>query len=120
MSDYTIYCTEQQTRKALELCAPINFNKVGEGLPSHYFISREKKGYYEIPTAEQMIGWLEEHIDNIEVLKNNNGKWVYLFYPTQSSRVYESKDKFLSRKEATIAAIDLVLEYLTKAKEEQK
>ena len=49
MKKYTIYCTKEQTRKALELGAPINFNKVGEGfLPLHNIISREKGGYYEI------------------------------------------------------------------------
>lgn len=60
MDKYTIYCTEEQTKKAIELGAPISFNKVGEGLPSHHLVSREKRGYYEIPTAEQMIGFILE------------------------------------------------------------
>ena len=112
MSDYTIYCTSEQTKKALELGAPIEFASINDIRLGRYIEVESNNETYEIPTTEQMIGWLEEYIDNIDVLKNNNGKWVYLFYPTSNSSTCECKDKFLSRKEATLAAIDAALEYL--------
>lgn len=58
MNQYIIYCTGEQTKKAIELGAPLqrytsipNFADVIEITTSEY---------YEIPTAEQMIGWLEK------------------------------------------------------------
>ena len=50
MEKYTIYCTEAQTKKALELGAPIQTIKKPQ-----YSV-----GLIAKVTAEQMIGWLEE------------------------------------------------------------
>lgn len=118
MERYTIYCTEAQTRKALELGAPIEYGK-------YYQINAEilhkgKDGRYElysIPTAEQVIGWLEEQedIDDILVAKSIT-TWYYDVCLTTAKSIRASK--FNSRKEATLAAIDAALEYLNKAKEE--
>lgn len=73
MNRYTIYCTPtpSQTKKALDLGAPINKTHAN---PSMLFVDRYPKRFWvstddskidagyvlAIPTAEQMISWLEE------------------------------------------------------------
>lgn len=104
MNKYTIYCTEEQTKKALELGAPLE-----------YHCPNEREIVYHRPTAEQLIGWLEEQVDNIDIIRYNDRTWLYLFFPKNSSQ-YESEDKYQSRKEATLAAIDVALDYLSKNK----
>lgn len=49
MEQYTIYCSDEQTKKALELGAPLE-----------YHCPNERESVYHRPTAEQMLGWLEE------------------------------------------------------------
>lgn len=106
ISDYTIYCTDEQTRKALELGAPIEFQEDA----SH----DDGKSSID-PTAEQMVGWLEEQ----EILIDIDTEWnkSVLVY------VWDCENKSLinnvfhgSRKEATLAAIDAALEYLSNNK----
>lgn len=104
---YTLFCTEAQTRKALELGAPLfkytsipNFAEVIEISTSEY---------YEIPTAEQLIGWLEEQ----EGVDFSLKKYEY-YYHSYINEKYIGN--FKTRKEATLAAIDAALEYLTKNK----
>lgn len=70
MSDYGLYCTEAQTRKALELGAPIvhHENACTTNSTPHFYIGEcgnYQKGFilYIIPTAEEMKGWLEEQGD---------------------------------------------------------
>lgn len=104
MNRYEIRCTEEQTKKALELGAPI-YNNYGIG------------GIYEglkNPTAEQMIGWLEEQGQSIEVcrLYKNNPNWSAFVDDTQIIGKY-----YPTRKGAIIAAIDAALEYLINNKE---
>ena len=96
MKQYTIYCTPEQARKALGLGAPIEY---------------KLKGTCKTPTAEQMIGWLEEqglHFDFEFItitccMVQHNG--TYLCNPFTGTR-----------KEATLAAIDAALEYLSQTK----
>lgn len=92
ISDYTIRCTEEQTNKALELGAPI-----------------------ELPTAEQMIGWMEGQ----GILFDIDTEWnkSVLVY------VWDCENKSLinhvfhgSRKETILAAIDAALGYLSNKK----
>lgn len=114
MNRYTIYCTEAQTKKALELGAPLfrytsipNFAEVIEISISEY---------YEIPTAEELIGWLEDNnIETIIVCKKDGGDYGYTVYHT-SHRSPLQHFWFSSRKEATLAAIDAALEYLSNKK----
>ena len=123
MDEYTIFCTTEQTRKAFELGAPIYYE-----LECHINLETlEREPYPDVkvnedgepilktPTAEQMIGWLEEQIDNINLIKITNGKWLYMFYPTNSSS-HETKSGYPTRKEATLAAINAALEYLSNEK----
>lgn len=110
MKDYSLFCTEPQTRKALELGAPIDVTMLD--IPN---VCEYEGCSLKLPTAEQMIGWLEEKIYNIIVIKNKNGTWFYMIY-WENSLNHEIKGDYTSRKEATIAAIDAALEYLTNNK----
>ena len=69
MEQYTIYCTEAQTKKAWELGAPIEYAKVIDAIKGKIIrIPQDTGGFYIWPTAEQMFGWLEEQV--IKNLKN--------------------------------------------------
>lgn len=60
ISDYTIYCTAEQTKQALELGAQIEYAKVIDTINGNSIRIPEETGeFYLIPTAEQMIGWLQ-------------------------------------------------------------
>lgn len=120
MYTFTILCTEEQTIKALEL---------GANICKYPCIDGEYKGVCDIfpytkapnviPTAEQMIGWLEQNarISDIDIFRSGSTYWS--FYVTKFCGIIESKKEYFSRKEATLAAIDAALDYLTKIKEEK-
>lgn len=112
MNRYTIYCTPEQTRKALELGAPIELLNYE---PTILQTTITLKGYAIIPTAEQMIGWLEEYVKEVSINQSVIGSWYFEIYINP----HEMKRKncgYLTRKEATIAAIDDSLEYLSQNK----
>lgn len=96
MNRYEIRCTPEQTRKAIELGAPI-------------------------PTAEQMLGWLEEqglHInfDTTSEEDINNCliiKWEYFIYNKYHDIINDQYYEYPTRKKAILAAIDAALEYLS-------
>lgn len=70
-----------------------------------------------IPTAEQMIGWLEDIVlKEIHVQRLLNGMWSFFFVNENEDFVIKDKSEFNSRKEATLAAIDTALEYLNNNK----
>lgn len=110
MNDYTIYCTEEQTKKALELGAPIKMTLL-EGNQLRPIQ----------PTAEQMLGWLEEM--NIkcfiipDIYKDDsyniqiNDKLV-----TTGHSQYNYPLTYDTRQEAIIAVIDAALEYSSNQK----
>lgn len=125
MEKYTTFCTEEQTRKALELGAPIRFKTL-----CHYDLQDGKFIPYPDldidingepilipPTAEQMIGWLESHdsIFSIEITIVSIAKmeWRWRLF---AKGIYKTESLFSSPKEATLAAIDAALEYLSKNK----
>lgn len=116
MERYTIYCTEKQTRAALALGAPITKVQSNVTLQYHYKTDEHDRIsklpiWLTPPTAEQMIGWLEEQeeIGDIVVLEYGMAWWADI-YPTLDD--YITLKGFNSRKEATLAAIDAALEYL--------
>lgn len=123
MPDYTLYCTEEQTKKALELGAPIYYHKnayVGNSTP-HFYIGEygnHENGWilYLIPTAEQMIGWLEDNIRGVITISKNwhQGcmKFDWVIFDDFETIIEGSIVFYNSRKEATISAIDAALEYL--------
>lgn len=118
MERYKIYCTEEQTRKALELGAPIEYHPMymygDNDSPKivHYKV-RNIRVFSYCPTAEQLFGWLEEQEIHITITRSDDG-----FDVTYSYIINEryGDSNYTSRKEATLAAIDAALEYLTNKK----
>lgn len=129
MKRYTIYCTQEQTSKALELGAPIDeamsrynarnaiqrvesgketleeYAKQGIALVDCQYVKKALK----IPTAEQMIGWIEENkYMSIEVVRTPVG-YRYFAYFVEGRKIGGRYD---TRSEATIEAIDAALEYI--------
>lgn len=141
MKQYTIYCTPDQTRKALVLGAPIemfgsedtssamvNFAMQENQLPDlEELLNQEDHATvigsyaYCIPTAEQMCGWLEEkHNMRFNIYrygpKDNNDASIY-FREDRRETFYRIKRSY---KEALIAAIDEALDYLLSIKQKEK
>ena len=141
MNDYTIYCTPDQTHKALELGAPIrNFitkeeskrlvkisqeeNRVDDyekELVKYYHQTIIGDMIYCIPTAEQMLGWLEEQGLELRVIKQRyrDGTFAYVFTMIDNDgyfKPHKNNMVYTNRKEATLAAIVSALEYLISKK----
>lgn len=113
MNKYTLYCTHEQTKKALGLGAPIERDGY-EDRPYVYI-----DGAYLIPTAEQMIGWLEEKGIQISIMfcyKVSSLRWNYDLDNTNIILFEHNSIGYPSRKEAVLAAIDASLEHLTNNK----
>ena len=108
MDKYIILCTEEQIRKAYELGAHINFDYYADDFQNAIKVSN--KLYAEVPTAEEMIGWLEEQGYYIEIRKSFIADFQSLVHNDHITIFYG--ECFLSRKEATLVAIDAVLDYL--------
>lgn len=73
---------------------------------------------YLIPTAEQMIGWLEEQGISI-VIRRFFAKWAFKLEQLTSvgeKNLHVDSIEISSHKEATLAAIDAALDYLIKNK----
>ena len=124
MENYTIYCTKEQIEKAIKLGASIKINHYppinGENFmwlsPPEDAIAWNNSTNCLIPTAEQMRGWLEsgDIIDCIDVVHEEDG---FVFY-VEADGIYSLRQGgYLSRPEATLAAIDAALDYLIKSKE---
>lgn len=116
MNRYSIFCTEEQTKKAFALGAQLEeVNSINE--PKHWVAIDNTT--YKVPTAEQMIGWLEQNarISDIDIFRSGSTYWA--FYVTKFLGIIESKKEYFSRKEATLVAIDEALDCLVQAKEEK-
>lgn len=116
MNKYTIYCTPTQTKMALKLGAPIANSNIGyEG----FDIIDHNEDYSSIlysiiPTAEQMIGWLEEQLgenSSVYIVQDSQCWWSANVYDSCNYKIFHNND-YHSRKEATLAAINAALEYL--------
>lgn len=108
MNRYTIYCTPEQIKRALELGAPIEVD-----FQFNFKTAIINRIAYIVPTAEQMIGWLEENgILDIVISRRMSPKtYGYTVWFSENTFVQE-KHSFTSRREATLVAIDVALEYL--------
>ena len=104
MERYTIYCTAEQTKKAIELGAPIEIRK------KHLC----NVGLIEKVTAEQMISWLEEQEGIKDIAIAQPFHWVFII--SDDICYHSTGEGFETRKEATLAAIDAALDYLSKNK----
>lgn len=102
MNRYTIYCTEEQTKKALELGAPIRYKDT---------LDNRERGKFEPPTAEQMLGWLNDQGVSMDTDWSWDGQvTIWGWYNQVKEYIYTSYANSL--KEAILAAIDAALEYL--------
>lgn len=113
MNNYTIYCTEEQTRKALGLGAPIE--RVIFTTNDAYKYTLVNKGIFITPTAEQMQGWLEEQGIREVSLHHLKDVWHICIY-LDNGDIIPTEFFYASRKEATLEAIDAALEYLNNNK----
>lgn len=120
MNRYTIYCTPEQIKRALELGAPIYTTTVHWYNHPHeytYWVEVDIQGNHYAAkkhTAEQMIGWIESlpQIHHISVWRKCV-RWAYTFYYVQDGSIERCDiESSGNRKEATLAAIDAALEYL--------
>lgn len=117
MNDFTIYCTTEQTKKALELGAPIY--TTNEHLYRHpheykYYVEVNIQGNFyaaKIPTSEQMIGWLRKE-NNIFFTPKKVGDNNYVLIG--DLRHFQTYDSY---EESTLAGIDVALEYLKNLKQ---
>lgn len=117
MQRYEIRCTTEQTRKALELGATIDFSSnYYDGFDTIGYSEKYKdKIYAEIPTAEQMIGWLEEQGLSIEIFMSKREFsdgfiWCVRVSDENKNATILLNHNDNSRKEATLAAIDAALD----------
>lgn len=122
MEGYTIYCTKEQAEKAFQLGAPIIFL---DKYPMSIRVSTNERhideGYVlAIPTAEQMIGWLEENgIKEVTINGTNDNRWRYDVWIEYGCKpICSCPEGYTSRKEATLAGINVALDYLKYNKEE--
>lgn len=115
MNRYTIYCTEAQTKKAVELSAPVEIcNERIINIPPRVYI-KNKHEWYKLPTAEQMLLWLEENNIHVCIMTHDLGTCGFCYDFEINDFLYPEIVK-KSRREATIAAIDAALEFLSNNK----
>lgn len=128
IDEYTIHCTAEQAKKALKLGASIEFEQTfrynwKDGKREPYpDIEVDKNGEPILikPTAEQMIGWLEEKGFLFYICKDpvNENVWDYsICYKTIKNKIIGAIN-FKIKREATLAAIDVALDYLDKQQKE--
>lgn len=122
MEQFEIRCTPQQTQKALQLGAPIikvdTFDKrLIYGSNMCYPLTEADYPYaiypYAIPTAEEMIGWLEEQNNIIITIEIGTDCW---HSRVSNPEIYIKRINKPTRKKATLAAIDAALDYLSNKK----
>lgn len=113
MKRYTLFCTDEQTKNALELGAPISSRNSIIVPPRWVEING---AVYESPTAEQMTMWLEEK-EITYFLDVPDKLWDFVLYDKDSYIRSCEGDGYPSIQEVIIAAIDAALDYL-KTKED--
>lgn len=112
MEQYTIYCTEEQAKNALELSAPIfhmsnNMTINGEGWFQYNGLS------YSCPTAEQMLGWLIDKGFRFKIaVYADNTYWQYYTEPSCRFGCEIKYGSYLCYKDAVLSLIDEALDYL--------
>lgn len=116
MNRHITYCTEAQTKKALNLGAPL---EIGEGKGTILCRLQNYHTYKKcvIPTAEQMIGWLEEQGMNFTLTYNPFDEVKIIITKCGGFDEIANIKWNKSKKTAVIAAIDAALEYLEKIKQ---
>ena len=110
MNRYTICCTAEQTKKALELGAPIQYASINDIRLERYVCIDDE--CYTIPTTDQMIWWLRSkgiqfHFDD-ETNYWNIGDATNDLTPLRRYGYSDNKE---------LSAIDAALEYLENNKQ---
>ena len=123
MNQYTIYCTPEQACKALELGAKIITEpNCIHTLSQFRGVYNDGETFFHLPTIEQMIGWLEEKGMFVIVhrIKNVDETFTYYYdiFDNDNENICDGMWTFLSREEATLAAICAALDYLIENKGE--
>lgn len=131
MEDFTIYCTEEQTKKAMELGAPLkvincSLRRTSQAVrnlcrtPGRYtFIDNfQQPGEYwckmiHNPTAGWMMGWLRTKGFAFGISEYNDGFNDHVFWRVALGRGwYKSSEQCKEVKEAIHAAINAALDFL--------
>lgn len=115
MDQFTIFCTPDQTKRAIDLGAPIIKSTFVTGQKWMYI----DKTIFLIPTAEQLIGFMFKH-KGLQALRiihyPESNRWGYTLIIKMHSigvTLSENKDQlFSSQPEATLGAIDAILDFL--------
>lgn len=122
MEQYTIYCTEEQTRRAWLLDAPFKYC-CGKELPDHKYICTtpllSHTEVIEVPTTQQMIGWLREEYNIQAFVSTLAGNTASVFVKNEFTMFNVNDDdempkRFDTYEQAELAAIDAALDYLEK------
>lgn len=113
MNEYTTYCTSEQTRKALELGAPIQFASINDIRLGRYIEVESNNEAYVIPTVEQMIGWLNDKGLLVSIVPNC-GDYCWQVWERSLIVDMSETETISTIKEATLAAINAALDYLNK------
>lgn len=125
ISDYTIYCTSEQAKKAFELGAPImtfGYPDLEDAKEEILKMNRQAELYQtenggimvgQIPTAEQMIGFLRSKGFRFKITDFKEGT---IWRVVHGDWLDFNSNDGINPKEATLAAIDAALEYLTNKK----
>lgn len=107
MNRYTLYCTAEQTKTALELGAPIEKKEIQLCDNAKNFFWYDGF-YYNYPTAEQMINWLEKYGFHFEMAR---------FYTAlEHDKIGTMGFYEGTRNNTTLIAIDAALNYLSNNK----
>lgn len=126
MGDYTTYCTEEQTKRAYKLSAPIEEISDTEGVPECW-INSENFRFYKIPTTQQMIGWLRQEMGiEIFIQKDHFSNGVSVSVLADNDVIhgiykcpYDGHGIYNTVVEAEICCINAALDYLEKKGEEK-
>lgn len=109
MQDYTCYCTEEQTRRAYALGAPIEKNYC-ETLNQTTSFSVDDM-YLVIPTTQQMANWLRDKGVGIKVGMYGINTYEFAVAKNNSDLTIAASVIFDTYEEAELAAIDAALDY---------
>jgi len=125
MKQYTNYCTEKQTKRAYKLGAPIHIFECENKISKEAFIETgrivelEDNKLGDIPTTQQMLGWLETKGMYIEIIiaftdDDAKNRWTRSFTLFDESSQIGEGIIYMSVYEAELEAIDEALDSLEK------
>lgn len=118
MQDYTVYCTEEHTRRAYALGAPLETSDRLCGWTQHSIIIMEHNDpvFVRIPTTQQMIGWLrEKSIIILPFWKTGIQYAIFVICNMGNDIDYIDETEMpYKEQQAELAAIDVAMNYIEK------